>query len=194
MKIETSKQSKKTFNFLFLNSINNKRVYSILLLSFFLTAKSFSQSFSNQIIPNISIVQVDAYLGTLKTLSQPSNSASAYNKLESLLKDVQPSIYLTKGLIKTYGQNPVCIYSDVASLKLLNNNLPLIDDVEILTIKIESPSDFKNQLDICSVTNLKKLKYIYLQISFDYKPSLLSQFIKNCKEGIIILYKIDKGA
>jgi|APCry1669192647_1035423.scaffolds.fasta_scaffold09637_1 hypothetical protein len=187
MKIENLKQSEKTINFLFLKSIIDGRIYFTLLLSFFITTLGFSQNSSKPIIP---IVEVDSYLNTLKSSSQTTN----YKKLESLLNDVQPSIYLMKGLVNTYGTRPICIYSDVTSFNLLNNNLPLTDEIELLTVKIQTPSDLKNQIDLSSVYKLKKLKYIYFQLNFDCRASDLSQFIKNWKENYIILYKIEKGA
>ncbi len=192
--METLQQSKKTINFLFLNANSNKRIIILLVLSFFLTSRSFSQSVSKQIMPNVAIVQVDDYLGTLKALPQASNPLSPYNRLESLLRDVQPSVYFKNRVIKAYGKNPVCVYSDVSSFALLNSELPLNNDVEMITVKIESRSDLKTQLDICSISNLKKLKYLFLQVDFDSKPNELMQFIKNCKIDYVVIYKIEKGA
>ncbi len=194
MKIETLNRLGMIFKILYLNKKRNKIVCFIFLLSFFSSMSSFSQSLSKQVAPNAGMVQVDDYLVTLKTLPQTSNNISPYNRLESLLREVQSSIYLTKGVVSTYGKNPVCIYSDVSSFDLLNSKLPLNNDVEILTIKIESSSDLKSPIDICSFTNLNKLKYIYLQINFDCKPNELSQFIKNCKTDHVVIYKIEKGA
>ncbi len=192
--METLKQSKKTFKNLFLNTNSNSRIYFILLLSLFVTNRSFSQSVLKPITQSLTIVQVDDYLVTLKSLPQTSTNIPPYKRLESLLKDVQPSIYLTKRVIKTYGKNPVCVYSDVSSFSLLNSKLPQNNDVEILTIIIESPADLKAPIDICSISNLNKLKYIYLQVKFDCKPKELNQFIENCKTDHVVIYKIEKGA
>ena len=192
--METLKQSNKKKMNLFLNSNSNSRIYFILLLSFLVTIRSFSQSVSKQITPNVTMVQVDDYLLTLKSLPQNSSNVSPYNRLQSLLKDVQSSIYLTKRVIKTYGNSPVCAYSDVSSFSLLNSKIPLNNDVEILTIKIDSPSDLKSPIDICSISNLNILIYIYLQVNFDCKLKELNKFIENCKTDHIVIYKIEKGA
>jgi hypothetical protein len=155
----------------------------VLFFFLFVSLSGFSQQ-------NIQISERNEFLITLTN----GNSKSVYNKIVDLMDGVQSSIYLNDNLVKTYGKIPVCLYSDVASLvSVANLNLD-VSTIEMVTIKINKPSELSSTLDFTTFSKYKNLKYIYIRLNFDFD---LTQLIKQIKIGDvapILIYSLDKGA
>ena len=129
----------------------------------------------------------------LKSLSSnESKSASSYNHVNSLLNDINSSIYLMNGEVNTYGKSPVCMFSDIQSIHLASNPDLAVDEIEMVTIKISKASDLKMPIDLSFICNYKKVKYIYIKLNFDIESDQLIKFIKNCNPKCIIFYSVEK--
>ncbi len=163
----------------------NKKIYFVILLLFLTAVPSFSQSSQK-----IQVLQKDNFLSTLRTSSV--RNSSAYNSVLSLLKDVNSSIYLSNGSSKTFGQLPVCMFTDVASLSTANSTNLNVNYVEIVTIDIKRPSELQAPIDLSLVSSYKNVKYIYFRVSFDFELSQLIQAIKDCNPKVVIFYSIEK--
>lgn len=179
----------KSISSLFLNKISAtyKKSCIIILILFITSFNSFSQS--NR---SFTIFQRSVYLQSLRTAS--ARNSSSYDKVLDLMDGVQSSIYLTNNQIKTFGAKPVCMYTDLATLGLANNSNLLTSDIEMVTIKLDKPTDLNSPIDLSVVSRYKKVKYIYFRVSFNFELSQLIQDIKNCDSDCIVLYSMEKGA
>lgn len=197
MRKEASNQSTKAFNsYLFLSKLtkSNQRIFFVVLLILFVSTNSFSQTITRpkqNVEKNIiSVVKLDDYLKSIIS-SNKSSAKGEHDNLLSLVKDLKPTIYLKNGSVKTYGLNPSVLRADVASLKLASNSKSSMKDVEIVIINVDSPKDLQTPIDLSFVTNLKKIRYVYLLLSFNESPITLSNWIRNLNQETVVLYTID---
>jgi len=198
MRKDTSNQFLKSFkSYLFSSKLIklNQSIFYFNLLLFFLSINSFSQ---NAVRPNqnsekksVSVIKLDDYLQSLVTSSDKSTGNKDYTNLLSLIKDIKSTVYLKNGLVKTYGETPTCLRSDVSSIKLASDSKTSMNDVEIVIINVDNPKDLETSIDLSFVTNLKKVRYVYLLLDFEVSPTALSSWIKNTNTNCVVLYKID---
>lgn len=198
MRKEASNQSTKAFNsYLFLSKLtkSNQRILFVVLLILFVSINSFSQTISrpkqNVEKSTPSVVKLEDYLKSTVVSSDNATDKDASSNLLSLIKDLKPTIYLKNESVKTYGENPSVLRSDVASLKLAANNKSSMKDVEIVIINVDNPKDLEAPIDLSFVTNLKKVKYVYLLLSFNESAATLSNWITNVNQEAVVLYTID---
>ena len=195
MRKEASNQSTKAFNsYLFLSKLtkSNQRIFFVVLLILFVSINSFSQTISrpkqNVEKSTPSVVKLEDYL---KSTSDNPTYKGYGNNLLSLIKELKPTIYFKNGSVKTYGENPSVLRSDVASLKLAANSKSSMKDVEIVIINVDNRKDLEAPIDLSFVTNLKKVRYVYLLLSFNESATTLSNWIRNVNQEIVVLYTID---
>jgi len=151
---------------------------------------SISNGFSQESKEKLAILEKNVFLKSLN--NDFSKSTSAYNHVIGLLQNVNESIYLTNNQIKTYGQNPICMFTDVPSIPLVSTPGLLVNNIELVTINISNPSDIKMPIDLSSICILKNLKYIHIKLNFDIESEKLIKFIKNCNPRCIIFYSVQK--
>jgi hypothetical protein len=113
--------------------------------------------------------------------------------LENLLYKVQPSIYFNSGNVKTYGEKPKVFFVDARSLNRISNSNLLKNNIEIVTIKINSATELSSTIDLSVFSNFKNLKYIYIVSSVSTTDVALSKMILNYDEKYSIFYKVEKG-
>ncbi|GAA3655410.1 hypothetical protein [Flavivirga jejuensis] len=122
-------------------------------------------------------------------LSNNNFSKSAINKktdegrtqFNKLAYNLHPTVYIENGLEKqTYGEGlPIKLtFEDTKSLNLLNSENVKYNQVQLITIKINSTNDLNNTLDLSNVPGLNKLIYIYLKCNFKCTAELIKGFIK----------------
>jgi hypothetical protein len=197
MRKETSNLSVKEHNFysLIVRATKSNIKILIVLLVLFTSINSFSQVLTkpkqNSEIISTSVIKVDDYLKVLSQLRKKSNSVNPHDYLLSLLKDLKSTVYFKDGLVKVYGNSASCLRSDITSLKLASNNLALLKDIEIVTINIDNPKDLNKPIDLSFTTKLRKVRYVYLLLSFDVNPEILSNLIKNVNNESVVMYSID---
>jgi len=198
MRKEASNQSAKVFNsYLFLSKLtkSNQRTLFVALLILFVSINSFSQTISrpkqNVEKSTPSVVKLEDYLKSTVVSSDNATDKDAPSNLLSLIKDLKPTIYLKNGSVKTYGENPSVLRSDVASLKLAANSKSSMKDIEIVIINVDNSKDLEAPIDLSFVTNLKKVRYVYLLLSFNESATTLSNWITNVNQEAVVLYTID---
>lgn len=151
---------------------------------------SISNAFSQELKEKPTLLEKNVFLKSLN--NDFSKSLPTYNHVISLMKDVKESIYLTNNQIRVYGQNPICMFTDVQSISLASSPNLTINNIELVTINISSPSDLKMPLDLSSICYFKNLKYIYIKLNFDIESEKLIKFIKNCNPRCVIFYSVEK--
>lgn len=169
---------------------NIKRIVFMFVFSLFCTP-IFAQS-ENSVTPKV--MEVKSYISTLKTAEQNSNlSFSNAKNVEELVYTVQPSIYYYSGDLKSYGEKPKKLYTDIISLKSLSSADLLKNNIEIIILKIDKTSDFNSTIDLDLFSDFIKLKYIYIESSQIVSELNIAKIFLNYDEQYGIFYKIDKG-
>lgn len=164
--------------FSFKKNIFQKNIFSILFC--LITTISFAQ-----------VKTVDSYLANLETSGQGSDVTS----LKHLLYDLQDAVYyLSSDLtVKTYGDTPSALYTDINSINSLNASSMQSNDIEIATIKIQTTSDLNRTIDLASFSGFGKLKYIYIYSEIQTNEAVINNMIKNDNAKYILIYNISIG-
>ncbi|KAB1154077.1 hypothetical protein [Flavobacterium luteum] len=140
------------------------------------------------------IMEVKTYISTLKNNNLTSRkSKPEKTNLEKLLYDVQPSIYFNNGVIKTYGENPKNFFVEFQNLNKISNSNLLKNNIEIVTIKINSNSELNSAIDLSVFSSFKKLKYVYISSNVAVNESTISKMIRNYNEKYTVFYTIENG-
>ncbi|WP_304196353.1 hypothetical protein [Flavobacterium alvei] len=154
----------------------------------------YSVSISAQVGPAFSVKELKLFISDMKLTEKNSNlSFSNAQNVENLVYTIQPSIYLYSGNLKTYGEKPTKLYTDISSLNGINNPNLLNNNIEIVEIKIDNLSNLNSKIDLSVFSNFEKLKYIYILSRVSITEQNISSMILNYDEKYSIFYKVDKG-
>ena len=175
-------------------SISNIRLKNFLFITFIL----FGFSVNAQQINTESSTQVfelKSFISTAKKNVSVSKSTRTNNtdNLEDLVFNSQPSIYCYKGEVKTYGEKPKNLFTDVTSVHQLNDINMLKNNIEIVNINFNSASETNQFIDTNSFSTFKNLKYIYLVFNFQISDEKIRNIIRNHNDKYIVFYKISIG-
>ena len=170
-----------------------KRLLLLFIVVFFNLTISGQTSKIDEDAPKI--VEVQDFISTSKNKNSTTRkSKSEKTNLEKLLFDVQPSIYFNSGDAKTYGENPKNFFVDFKYLNKVKNSNLLINNIEIVTIKIDNKSELNSTIDLSVFSSFKKLKYVYISTNISIDESVISKMIRNYDEKFTVIYGIEKGA
>lgn len=188
----------------FINQLNNyllfskfqifimKRLLLLLVLAFYCADISAQDVRDSQDSP---LMEVDAYLAMLRSSESNSrNLNSSSSRLESLLKDVQPSIYFLNGEQRSYGENPTSIYTNVSSLPNLASAISTNSTIEFVTIRVNQVSDLSSPIDLSAFSIFPNLKYIYIIATVETSGAAISASLRNRNARFGVFYKVDKGS
>ena len=140
------------------------------------------------------VTEVESYVSSLKIAEKNSNlSFSNAKNVEDLVYNIQPSVYFYSGELKSYGDKPKKLYTDIASLKNLATTSILKNNIEIVVIKFDNISNFNSTIDLDLFSEFTKLKYIYIVSSVNTTEQNIAKIFLNYDEQYGIFYKIDKG-
>lgn len=140
------------------------------------------------------IMEVSAYLSSLRTNSATARtSSSGLAHLENLLNEVQPSVYLSSGQVKTFGDQPTALYTDVSSLANASSLVDSKESIEMVTIRMERSADLRT-IDLSLLSSFPNLKYVYLLSTTETTANTLSSLVQNTDGRFVVFYKISKGA
>ena len=88
-------------------------------------------------------------------------------RLQTLVRDLHPAVYLVESEMKVYGDNPVVLYVDVASIKMLAGAEEVFEEVELITLKLRSAKDESAKVNVSQLKSFTNLKYILVQYEYD---------------------------
>lgn len=164
----------------------------LLLIFAFYTANLSAQDTDN---PNI--MEINAYLASLRTNGATLRSANTPNPvaqgIENLLYKAQPSVYYYAGVLNTYGEKPRNLFTDVASLNGLNNPNLSKNNIEMVTIRINSANELNATIDLSLFSSFKNLKYVYLLSEVNASAQQFTTMVINPQERLRVFYKIQLG-
>jgi len=176
---------------LFKPQIIMKRLLLVLVLvCFCLPSKAQVSRDAN---PN-PIMEVSTYLSSLRTNGATARtSSSGLDHLENLLNEVQPAVYLSSGQVKTFGDQPTALYTDVNSLVNASNLVSSKESIEMVTIRMERSADLRT-IDLSLLSSFPNLKYVYLLSTTETTANTLVSLVQNADSRFVVFYKISKGA
>ena len=67
------------------------------------------------------------------------------------------------------------------------------NNIEIVTIKINSPNELNSTIDLSVFSSFKKLKYVYISSNTIINEFILSKMIRNYDEKYTVFYTIENG-
>lgn len=164
-------------------TVYNRLSFSLKGILPFIAFMLYSTTISSQSIPS------DSYIQNLKASGQ---NASA-TELEHLLYDLQSAVYFFSGEIKTYGEKPTSFFTEINSISTIGSSATLKNDIEIVTIEINSISDLSKTIDLSQFSGFNKLKYIYILSNIQTNEMNINQLIRNPNPQYTIIYKISIG-
>ena len=156
-----------------------------------LSAQDFTSTTSS------GVMETKAFISSLRANEQASRgSASSYSiaqSVEELVYNVQPAQYLSSGIVNTYGEKPRHLITDKQSLNGLNNPALLKNNVDIVSIRINSASDLNGTIDLSLFSNFKSLKYVRIVSAVPTTAVAIKQMIVNPEERLSVFYSIESG-
>ena len=165
-----------------------------LLLIFIILLTGFSVSAQQNSVGNV--LEVKAFLTSLsqQNASDRNSESDATIHLKQLIKDVQPAVYLTNGIVKSYGESPVVLYTDINSLGTVGISDLKRANIEIITVYINTASDLSGLINTATFTGFPNLKYIYIISNVAATDAAIIQMVQNSNPDYSVFYKIEKGA
>lgn len=126
-------------------------------------------------------------------VANTSSGSMNIQRLKVLIDQVQSSSYFYEGVVKTYGDAPTNLYTDIASLRHVDNSITLKQNVEIVTIVINTASELNSTIDLAAFSNFPNLKYIYFISNVNTTSENIASHLVNYDTRFNLFYKIDKG-
>lgn len=165
----------------------------LMLLLVFIYSGSFAQSTRSN--GTVVVRDMNALLYSNGATARQASSDAALNveRLRSLISEVQSSMYFFEGVVKTYGEQPTNLFTDLSSLNQVNNSVTQKQNVEIVTVRIKTASELNSTIDLAAFTNFPNLKYIYFISSLNTTSENIASRVRNYDGRFNIFYKIDKG-
>jgi hypothetical protein len=172
-------------------SLTIKRV--LLILVFSISFVNMSAQNSSSITPTV--MDVNAFISSLKTTPQSNQrtkvSVSNSQYVENLVFGIQPAQYFDSGSIKTFGDIPVKLFTNISSLNGIPNSNILTADIEIVVIKVNNAFDMNSKIDLIKFSDFPKLKYIYMLTSVNTTDQKIASMFLNYTDQYSIFYKIE---
>lgn len=110
--------------------------------------------------------------------------------IKTLVTDLQPTVYVAD-FVKTSNEL-VPLRADVqaGAVAKLNIQNPLFEQVELITIRINSSADLATILDLSLIQGFTNLKYVRVLCSFECAAEQISPIVTGNTLGIKVFYSI----
>lgn len=161
----------------------------ILLCSAPLSAQQRNES--DEIQP---ITESRTFLSNLRA-RETSNRAAYSNAqhIEELLSKVQPSVYYLSGSVNTYGEKPVCLFTNVQSLSRIREVSIEGNNLEMARITIESTADLNATIDLNQLSGFKNLRYVQIFSKVPVTEQAINRMVLNNSDKYSVFFKVHKG-
>lgn len=120
-------------------------------------------------------------------------------RLQSLVTDIHPSLYIAKGEMTAYGTgDPLVLYCDAISIQELYATNPLFSEIELVEISINSSAEIPATISPEQMTGFPNLQYMYVRFGYDACGNLsthcladiLSQVFSDSATPLMVVYGI----
>ncbi len=176
--------------------MKQKLLLFLLLVSFCLTGfAQGSRTASNEsiVVTDVNSILFPSGSSSSARVASPGNSTVDATRVRDLISNVQQSTYYFEGRVKTYGETPTNLNTELSSLNQLDNVITQKDNIEIVTLRINSAGELNSTIDLAAFANFPRLKYIYFITKVNTTSSNIASHIVNYDSRFNLLYKIDKG-
>lgn len=98
-------------------------------------------------------------------------SSDEAQQLDDLIQGSNSTLFIYDNEFEIDGNSsPVIADVEIDLLDQLNNPNANFEDIELIRIKVRNSNDLKYKLDTGNLSHFKKLKYIYVLVTFDICP------------------------
>jgi hypothetical protein len=165
----------------------SKKVLLLFMFVLFITNIS-AQVTNDDDAPVIREISTYINQGTMMRSAKPVYSDA--KNLEDLVTNVQSSVYVKAGSVKSYGEKPKNLFTDLGSINQLGNLSIQRNNIEIIIISINRPSDLNSTINLSMLSSFKNLKYVYFVSKTPITSQNISSMITNYNEKYSIFYKL----
>lgn len=148
-------------------------------------------TFSSSLAQNSNIFQVsDNRSEVISVLSKDSNIDVEY--FMRLRYDLQPTIFIENNSIANSSEEGILVVrlDDMSSNETLKNDIPGFHTSELLFISIKKASDLQQQIDVQTLTNFDRLKYIFILSYISVSDEDIHNLLINADASISIIYSL----
>lgn len=111
-------------------------------------------------------------------------------QIRSMVTDLHPTVYVGD-VIKASGESsPVRADVKAGAVSKLGVENSLFEQVELITIRINSHADLSAALDLSAIQGFTNLKYVRILCSFDCTAEQLGSIVTGNTSGIKVFYSI----
>lgn len=147
------------------------------------------ESGSNKTTP---VTDIRSFISSINNSNLSVSQKNAQRQqIENLLYHTQPSVYFYDGVAKTYGNKPNCFFTDLNSLNKIQAADILRNNIELVTIAIDS--EWNAKIDLSVFSSFKNLKYINIVSGVAVSKEEIASMILGYNEKYSIFYKIDNA-
>lgn len=176
---------------------SNRKNILLLLVFLIILFSSVNVSAQDQRVTNTKETKIserNTFLSDLRASEQSARSSySNAQHIQNLLSKVQPSVYFFSGTVKIFGDKPVCLFTNLQSLRSINDPSIPRDNIEMITIKIQSQSELNSTIDMNLFSDFKNLKYVQIISTVSTTESIITSMIRNNEEKYNVFFTIQKG-
>ena len=175
--------------------MKQKLLLILMLVSFCSSIFAQSKSIENETIVVTEMNSIFSSNATSASARVANSGTVSINvqRLRNLITQVQPSEYFYSGEVKSYGDTPTNLFTDLSSLSQVNSSNINKQNIEIVTIRISTASELNSTIDLAAFSNFTNLKYIYFISNVNTTSENISSHIVNYNSRFNLFYKIDRG-
>ncbi len=163
--------------------------FSVIIFFFIVLLPKVVVAQSANNFERISIMHLNQFLSAL-----PVNNAETL-RVKSLLKDVHPAIYLGGGQVRSYGTEPVSLFTEVNAVNLTASVAELQrQTIEIVTINIDNVAELDGNIDMSMFSVFPNLKYVYIISSVETTPQKITNLLSEINPKFKVFYNIRKSS
>lgn len=137
----------------------------------------------NPITIDQQIQNAEIKLAELKSSNEPGVKAQG-NQLEQLIQGSNPTLLIYNGEFFSFGgDKPVILDVHPKSLDFVYTDRPDYKNIQLIRIKLESPSDLSIILELDQLSHFQNLAFVYFLATFELCPENPED--TQCQSGII---------
>jgi hypothetical protein len=119
--------------------------------------------------------------------------------LESLLYDLNPTIYIANNVSNVYGNGPaVMLEIDAQSLEQLYKTNSAFNKIEVIKLVLNNSGDLGINLNVDKLDKLDQLKYIFVEFAFDVcggqkdscLPAITKDLVTGADSNVVVLFNL----
>jgi hypothetical protein len=143
-------------------------------------------------LSNQKVQHIDVFRASI-SLNNSTNTNYTLQRFNSLINDKNPAVYITNNTINSYASdtNPTCLFTNISGLVNINNASIIKNDIELITIRINTISELSTILNLELLASYPKLRYIYFLSSFTVTRNNIRNMLQGTNQNYSVIYNIE---